>query len=167
MMLNNGYDGIEFSRAVAKWRTQSLKVLEVNVFGVLGGRANAWRNNKQKGRKQLHSHQNHDLLDGCLLGAAKLCFAFPSVSPAHAARRSHCEAELRGHVRSQVKLGNEEKPGDVPDSGALAGKRLLRFARNEGCFRGHCERSEAIACPRRRVPPAHAGTKTGRPDGIV
>jgi len=26
------------------------------------------------------------------------------------------------------------EPGDVPDSGALAGRRLLRFARNDGCF---------------------------------
>ena len=39
---------------------------------------------------------------------AKLRFAFPPVSPARGARRSHREAELRCQVRSQVKLGNEE-----------------------------------------------------------
>ena len=39
---------------------------------------------------------------------AKLCFAFPPVNPVHIPRGSRHEAELRGHLRSQVKRGNEE-----------------------------------------------------------
>ncbi|NLV41609.1 MAG: o-succinylbenzoate synthase [Candidatus Hydrogenedentes bacterium] len=63
---------------------------------------------------------------------------------------------FRGGIR-----GSE--PGDVPDSGALAGTGLLRFARNDLEKTRHCERSEAISCSRKRGIPPHGEIKTGLP----
>ena len=63
---------------------------------------------------------------------------------------------FRGGIR-----GSE--PGDVPDSGALPGTGLLRFARNDLENTRHCERSEAISCPRKRGISPHGEVKTGLP----